>query len=234
MEAAVELGVTVCGTGGIRHSTAELTWGLILALMRHIPEEHAAVRAGTWQAHMGKGLRGKTLGLIGLGRLGGQVAEVGRAFGLELLAWSQNLGPERAAECGAALVTRDELLERADIVSIHLRLSPRTRGLLGAAELARMQPTAYLVNTSRGPIVDEAALVEALQSNAIAGAALDVFDHEPLHADHPFLSIDNVLLSPHKGYVTDEDYAVFYGDAVEDIAGFLAGNTPRVIAAPGL
>ena len=232
MAAARDHGVTVCGTGGLGYPTAELTWGLILASARRIPAEHAAIRDGRWQTTLGEGLNGKTLGVIGLGRLGGQVATVGNALGMNVLAWSQNLTRERTNALAVTLAgSLDELLARSDVVTIHLVLSARTRGLLGAAELARMRPTAYLVNTSRGPIVDEAALVAALRSRAIAGAALDVFDVEPLPPGHPLVALDNVVLTPHVGYVTKETYEVFYGDAVADVLAFLDGAPVRVIAA---
>jgi phosphoglycerate dehydrogenase-like enzyme len=231
--AANEAGVVVCGTGGGGGSTAELTWGLILALLRQIPREDAATRAGSWQTTLGVDLEGKTLGVLGLGRLGTRVATVGRAFRMEVIAWSQNLTAERAAAAGATLVPKDELLRRADVVSIHLVLSDRTRGLLGARELALMRPTAYLVNTSRGPIVDEAALVEALRAGRIAGAGLDVFDQEPLPPGHPLLTAPRTVLTPHLGYVTRETYRVFFGDAVEDIGAFLAGTPLRVLSPQG-
>jgi phosphoglycerate dehydrogenase-like enzyme len=227
--AATRLGIVVCGTGKLRYPPAELTWGLILALARRIPQEHQAVRSGGWQTSVGVGLRGKALGVMGLGSLGAQVAAVGRAFGMPVIAWSQNLTAERAAECGAALVSKDELLARSDVLTIHLRLSPRTAGLVGARELALMKRTAYLVNTSRGPIVEERALADALARGVIAGAALDVFDEEPLPPDHPFRRLDNVVLTPHIGYVTQESYAVYYQDAAEDIRGFLAGSPVRVL-----
>ena len=229
--AATAQGITVGGTRGQRTATAELTWGLILALVRHIAEEDAAMKGGRWQSTIGPSLEGKTLGLLGLGNLGSQVATVGKAFGMDVIAWSQNLTPERAAQFGARLVTKEELLAQADIVSIHLVLSDRTRGLIGASELALMKPGAYLVNTSRGPIVDEAALVDALRGSRIAGAALDVFDREPLPADHALRRLPNVVLTPHLGYVTTDGYRIFYGDALEDILGFLAGTPVRVITA---
>lgn len=230
MEAARDHGVTVCGTGGLKFPTAELTWGLILALARHIPEEHAAIRNGRWQVTLGNGLNGKTLGVIGLGRLGGQVATIGKAFGMSVLAWSQNLTRSRTDELGVTLAaSREELLERSDVVTIHLVLSPRSAGLIGANELARMRPSAYLVNTSRGPIVDEAALIDALRTKAIAGAGLDVFDAEPLPAGHPLIGLDNVVLTPHIGYVVRESYEIYYRDAVEDILSFLDGAPVRVI-----
>lgn len=230
IEAARTRGVTVCGTRSLGPPTAELTWGLILALLRRIPREDAATRAGRWQTSLGEGLEGKTLGVLGLGRLGSQVAKVGKAFGMHVVAWSQNLTPERADALEVELApSKEALLRTADIVTIHLVLSQRTRGLLGAGDLAHIRPSAYLVNTSRGPIVEEAALIEALRTRAIAGAALDVFDQEPLPAGHPLLALDNVVLTPHLGYVTRENYAIFYGDAVEDITAYLDGTPVRVI-----
>lgn len=229
-QAAADAGVTYCGTGGLGYPTAELTWGLILALVRRIAAEDAAVRSGRWQTTVGEGLQGKTLGVIGLGRLGSQVASVGLAFGMSVVAWSENLTRERTDEVGVELASsKAELLERSEVVTIHLVLSDRTRGLIGAAELGQMRESAYLVNTSRGPIVDEGALVEALRSGAIAGAGIDVFETEPLPAGHPLLSLENVVLTPHVGYVTRETYEVFYGEAVEDIVAFLDGSPVRVI-----
>ncbi len=208
-----------------------MTWALILGLVRKAPTEDAATRAGR-QVTMGEGLHGKTLGVIGLGRLGSQVARVGAAFGMNLVAWSQNLTAARAGEFGARLVSKDELLSDSDFVTIHLVLSDRTRGLLGERELLLMKESAYLVNTSRGPIVDESALIEALSSGAIAGAGLDVFDIEPLPLDHPLRTLPNTVLTPHMGYVTTETYQIFYQDAVEDIGAFLAGKPVRVLSAP--
>ena len=227
--AAVERGVVVCGTSGLGYPTAELTWGLILALLRRIPTEDRATREGQWQVSCGLGLNGKTLGVIGLGNLGSRVAKVGRAFEMEVLAWSQNLTAARAAEVGATLVGKDELLARSDVVSIHLVLSERTRGLLGARELSAMKRTAHLVNTSRGPIVDEAALVAALRSGTIAGAGLDVYDDEPLTLDHPLRNLPNTVITPHLGYVIDEGYRIFYGHALEDVKAWLGGQPVRVI-----
>ncbi len=229
MDAATASGVVVCGTDGLGFPTAELTWGLILALLRHIPREDAAIRRGQWQTTVGDTLSGKVLGVLGLGRLGSQVATVGVAFGMSVIAWSQNLTAERAAEFGATLVTRDELFSRSDILTIHLQLSDRTRALVGRHELGLMKPTAYLINTSRGPILVEDALVQALQAHTIAGAGLDVFDQEPLPPEHPLLLLANVVLTPHLGYVTQEGYQVFYGGTVEDIAAFLRGKPIRVI-----
>ena len=229
VRAAADNGVTVCGTEGLPYPTAELTWALILALARKVPTEDAATRAGDWQVTMGEGLQSKTLGVIGLGRLGSQVATVGAAFGMNLVAWSQNLTMERATEFGAELVSKEELLRSSDFITIHLVLSDRTRGLIGSNEIGMMKPTAYLVNTSRGPIVDEGALIDSLQSYTIAGAGLDVFDTEPLPLDHPLRTLPNTVLTPHMGYVTSETYRVFYGDAAENIRAFLAGEPVRVI-----
>ena len=227
LAAASERKVQVCGTDMLPYPTAELTWGLILALARHIPREDRALREGRWQTSLGIGLKGKTLGLLGLGRLGGQVARIGNAFGMETIAWSQNLTAARAAEAGATAVSKEELFARADIVSVHVVLSPRSRGLVAAAELAQMKPTAFLVNTSRGPIVDAPALLAALRERRIAGAGLDVFEPEPLARGHPLLALDNVVLTPHLGYVTEEGYRLAYGHAVEDIRAFLEGTVLR-------
>jgi phosphoglycerate dehydrogenase-like enzyme len=229
LDAATKAGVVVCGTGGQPHATAELTWGLILALMRKIPHEDRATREGHWQLGVGLGLAPRTLGVIGLGRLGAQVAKVGLAFNMKVLAWSQNLTQERADEVGVTLVSKDELLAQSDVISIHLVLSERTRHLLGASELAAMKPSAYLVNTSRGPIVDEDALVDALRADTIAGAGLDVFEVEPLPLEHPFRQLENTVITPHIGYVTTETYETFYGEALEDIQAWLKGAPIRII-----
>jgi phosphoglycerate dehydrogenase-like enzyme len=225
-------GVTVCGTDALAHPTAELAWGLTLALARRIPQEDASLRAGHWQTTVGASLNGRTLGVLGLGRLGGLVASYGTAFGMRVVAWSQNLTAVRAAECGCELVGREQLFRESDVLTIHLVLSDRTRGLVGAPELALMKPTALLVNTSRGPIVDEAALEAALRSGALAGAALDVFDTEPTTPGSPLLQAPNTVLTPHLGYVTEENYELFYAQTVEAIAAFLAGSPVRVISAP--
>ena len=230
--AASDHGVTVCGTDGLPYPTAELTWALILALARKVPTEDAATRAGAWQVTMGEGLQGKTLGVVGLGRLGSQVATVGVAFGMRVVAWSQNLTHGRASQFDTELVSKDELLSSSDFVTIHLVLSERTRGLIGRRELSLMKPSSYLINTSRGPIVDETALIEALSSSNIAGAGLDVFDVEPLPPDHPLRTLPNTVLTPHMGYVTVETYRIFYGDAVEDISAFLDGCPVRVLTTP--
>jgi phosphoglycerate dehydrogenase-like enzyme len=230
LEAATDLGILVCGTdGGPNGPPAELTWGLILALVRHIPREDAAVRKGHWGVALGMSLEGKVLGVLGLGRLGGRVATVGVAFGMSVIAWSQNLTAERAAQHGATLVTKDELFARSDIVTIHVQLSARTRGLVGTRELRLMKPTAYLINTARGPIVDEAALIQALQARTIAGAGLDVFDQEPLPSGHPFIGLDNTILVPHVGYVTEDQYRVRYRDTVENVTAYLRGEPLRVL-----
>jgi phosphoglycerate dehydrogenase-like enzyme len=229
LAAAAAHGVTVAGTGGIEGAAAELTWGLILALLRHIPAEDALVRQGGWQSTVGGDLAGRTLGLVGLGRLGRRVARVGLAFDLRVQAWSANLDPALARSLGVEPVTKEELFATSDVVSVHLKLSPRSVGTIGEPELRAMRPTAYLVNTSRGPLVDEAALVRALAEGWIAGAGLDVYDEEPLPVDHPLRSAPNTVLTPHVGYVTDGAYRVFYGDAVEDIAAWRAGQPVRVL-----
>ncbi len=226
---AKERGVTVCGTPAAGASTAELTWGLIIGLLRHIPEEDRATQLGAWQRTLGVGLSGKTLGIAGLGRLGSRVARVGLAFGMEVIAWSQNLTEERCKEVGVSLVTKKEMLARSDVLSIHLVLSDRTRGLFGAPELALMKPTAILVNTSRGPIVDEAALVDVLERKAIAGAALDVFSTEPLPLDHPFRRLENTVITPHLGYVEEENYQAYFNGYVDAVRGYLEGRPVNVI-----
>ncbi|MGW9478088.1 D-2-hydroxyacid dehydrogenase family protein [Saccharomonospora azurea] len=230
VEAARRQGIVVCGTGYLPHPTVELTWALILAAARHLPTEVQAMREGGWQTTLGTGLRGRTLGLLGLGRLGSQVARVGQAFGMRTIAWSQNLTADRAAEHDVTAVSKDELFASSDVLSVHLVLSKRTRGLVGAKELAAMKSTALLVNTSRAPIVDTDALLEALRQDTIGGAALDVYDVEPLPADHPLRSMPNVVLTPHIGFVTRDTYEVFYRDAVEDIAAFRRGEPVRVLA----
>jgi len=230
VEAATQLGILVCGTsGGPLGPPAELAWGLILALIRHIPREDAAVREGHWGTTLGMSLEGKVFGTLGLGQLGTRVAKVGAAFGMSIIAWSQNLTAARASQVGATLVSQDELFAQSDILSINVQLSDRTRGLVGARELGLMKPTAYLINTARGPIVDEAALVQALRSGTIAGAGLDVFDEEPLPANHPFKSLHNTLLVPHIGYVTEDQYRVRYSQTVEDIAAYLQGKPLRML-----
>lgn len=227
IDTATHLGIQVCGTRDVGHLTAELTLGLMLALSRQLPFEERALRNGRWQVRLGEGLQGKTLGLIGLGQLGRQVARFAQVFGMHTIAWSQNLDAATAAAASCRLVERDELLRTADYVSIHLRLSDRTRGLLGARELALMKPSAYLINTSRGPIVDEQALYEALARRAIAGAGLDVYGTEPLPADAPIRELDNVILLPHLGYVSRENFEVMYGDSLDAVEAYLAGGVMR-------
>src|SRR3954463_12648662 len=229
-QAANDSGVTVCGTGSQPTATAELTWALILAVTRHIPQEDASLRAGGWQQTIGGDLAGARLGVVGLGRLGERVARIGQAFGMDVVAWSQNLTDERAAEVGVRRGDKDGLLPTADVVPVHLQLSDRTRGLIGREELSRMKPSAILVNTSRGPIVDEQALVEALRGGAIHGAGIDVFDQEPLPKHRPLREMRRAVLTPHLGYVTEKTYEVFYRDAVDDVAAWLAGEPMRVIA----
>jgi len=231
LAAARELGITLSGTGGRAEPPAELTWALILGLARHLAEEDAGIRAGGWGRAVGTDLAGATLGVIGLGNLGLRVARIGQAFGMRVIAWSQNLDPAAAAAAGVAAVGKEALLRDADVVTIHVRLSERTTRLLSAADLALLKPTAYLVNTSRGPVVDEAALVGALRSGRIAGAGLDVFDVEPLPADHPLRTAPRTLLTPHAGYVTAGTYRVFYTEAVEAIRAFLDGQPIRLLGA---
>jgi phosphoglycerate dehydrogenase-like enzyme len=229
LTAAGELGIPVCGTRGGGPATAELAWGIILSLFRSIPGEDASVKQGGWQRTLGIELKGKVLGLLGLGKLGSHMAVIGNAFGMEVIAWSQNLTAEKAAECHARLVSKDELCAWSDVLSIHTRLGDRTVGLLGEHELGLMKPTAFLVNTSRGPIIDEAALIAALESRSIAGAGIDVFHPEPLPADHPFRRLDNTVVTPHIGYVTQEAYRVFFTEAIEDINSWLAGSPLRLL-----
>jgi phosphoglycerate dehydrogenase-like enzyme len=219
--AAGDHGIAVVHTRYRSDPTIEFTWALILASARNIVTESNSVRGGGWQQTVGTDLRGKTLGILGLGRIGSQVARIGSAFGMNLVAWSQNLTPEVAQAAGATLVSRDQLFEQADILTIHLVLSGRTRGLVGASELGRMKPTARLINASRGPIVDEQALISALKNRQIAGAAIDVFDIEPLPASHPFRTQENVLATPHLGYVSQGLYQTFYEDTVSNIRKWL-------------
>ncbi|MFC0409394.1 D-2-hydroxyacid dehydrogenase family protein [Roseomonas elaeocarpi] len=229
LDAARERGVTVCGTGGASTATPELAWALLQSAARHLPAEFASFRSGGWQVSVGRELSGRTLGLLGLGKIGQAMARYARAFGMDVLAWSQNLTPDRAAEHGATWVPKEDLLRRSDIVSIHLVLSERTRGLIGAAELALMKPDAILVNTSRGPIVEEAALIAALREDRLAGAALDVFDAEPLPAVHPFRTMGKVTATSHIGYVSRENYRQMYGQTVENILHFLDGRPIRLL-----
>jgi phosphoglycerate dehydrogenase-like enzyme len=227
--AARELGIVVSGTGYFSYPTAEFTWALILAAARELPEHVQSMRTGGWQLGLGTSVRGLTLGVLGLGNVGGQVAAIAHAFGMRVIAWSENLTAERAAEQDVTAVSREQLFAEADVLSIHMVLSERSRGMVGARELAMMKPTSILVNTSRGPIVDEGALVDALRRHVISRAALDVYDIEPLPANHPLRSLDNALLTPHIGYVSRQLYSVFYQDAVEDIAAFISGSPIRLI-----
>lgn len=229
--AASDRGITVCGTGGSLAPTSELTWALILALARHVPAEDRNIRGGGWQHTVGTDLAGRMLGLVGLGRIGKLVARAGVAFGMEVQAWSRNLDPEAARRRGVTPVERDVLFATSDVISIHMVLSERSRGLVGARELDLMKPTALLVNTSRGPIIDETALVDALTRGTIGGAGLDVFDREPLPPEHPLRALPNTVLTPHIGYVTDGLYELFYREIVEDIGAWLAGEPIRVVEA---
>ncbi len=230
LDTAKTRGVVVCGTGTVGHPTAGLTIGLMLELTRKIGFENARMKAGErWQVSLGEDVEGKTLGIVGLGKLGRRVAATAKGLGMNVIAWSQNLTPEACDAVGVAYATRDELFATSDIVTIHVILSKRTRGLILRDDLAHMKPTAYLINTARGPIVDEAALVDALQRRAIAGAALDVFSEEPLPLDHPLRKLDNVVLTPHLGYVTAENYRRYYNEMIEDIEAWLAGAPIRLL-----
>jgi len=231
MDAARRAGITVCGTEMLAYPAFEHAWGLILALTKQIAKEDHVMKTGGWQQGYGVGLNGKTLGVLGLGKLGAQVARVGQAFGMNVIAWSENLNDERAAEVGVQRVTKDELFGMSDVISIHLVLSDRTRRLVGEPELAQMKSSAYLVNTSRGSIIDEAALITALQSKAIAGAALDVFEVEPLPKDHVLRKLENVVLTGHTGFVVRELHELVYGQAVENIAAWVSGAPQRILNA---
>jgi len=224
---AAERGIAVAHTGYSSTPTIELTWALILASARHLIAENASLRVGGWQRYVGEDLSERTLGVLGLGNVGGEVARIGRAFGMRVIAWSDHLTTERASQAGAVLVTKEELFRQADIVTVHLVLSERTRGLVGKRELALMKPTAYLVNTSRGPIVMETDLIHALENNTIAGAAVDVFDQEPLAADHPFRRLPKLLATPHIGFVSRDLYRRFYEDTVSNIARWLESDRRR-------
>jgi phosphoglycerate dehydrogenase-like enzyme len=225
VEVAAACGIEVMHTNYDSSPTIELTLALILASARNLTTETASVRSGGWQRTVGDGIRGKALGVLGLGNIGSEVARIAGAFGMEVIAWSENLAPEKAAAAGARLVSKSELFEQADILTIHLVLSSRTRGLVGRRELALMKRSARLVNTSRGPIVDESALVESLNEGCLAGAAIDVFDIELLPPEHPFRRLDNVIATPHIGYVSRDLYRVFYQDTVANIAGWLGRKT---------
>jgi phosphoglycerate dehydrogenase-like enzyme len=227
--AAKARGLTVCGTRGLSTAPAELTWALILGLARNLVREAENIASSRWQTTVGMDLAGRTLGVLGLGRIGSQVAGVGKAFGMNVLAWSEHLTEERAGAVGASVVPLDRLLAESDVVTIHLVLSDRTRGLLGERELAAMKPGALLVNTSRGPIIDQQALVAALTAGRLGGAGLDVYDEEPLPFDHPLRATPRTLLTPHIGYVTQDVYRLFYGDVVEDIVAFLDGAPVREV-----
>jgi phosphoglycerate dehydrogenase-like enzyme len=230
LEAAKARNVVVCGTPSFGNATAAIATGLMLDLARHICHEHARLKAGApWQTTIGLDLEGMTLALLGLGRLGTRMAEIGQAFRMNVIAWSQNLTPERCREVGVEPVSRDDLFRRADFLSIHLQLSPRTRGLVGARELGLMKRSSYLINTSRGPIVEEPALIAALREKRIAGAGLDVFDVEPLPVDHPLRPLGNVIVTPHLGYVVEQNYRAFFGGMVDAIRGFLDGEPVRVL-----
>src|SRR5271170_801524 len=230
LEAAKARGVVVCGTPAFGNATAAIATGLMLELTRHIGFENARLKAGaSWQTTIGLDLEGLTLSLLGLGKLGTRMAEIGHAFKMNVIAWSQNLTPEACQAAGVEHVSRDELFRRADFLSIHVQLTERTRGLIGKNELGLMKPAAYLINTSRGPIVDEAALIAALRENRIAGAGLDVFDIEPLPVEHPFRKLDNVVLTPHLGYVAAQNYRAFFAGMVDDIRAFLDGKPVRVL-----
>ncbi|WP_417788716.1 D-2-hydroxyacid dehydrogenase family protein [Terasakiella pusilla] len=224
LDAARDHNVTVCGTSSPGHATAELTWGLILSLTRQIPSQYQNVREGRWQSGLGFDVRGKTLGIIGLGRMGTQVARIGQVFGMNVIAWSRNMTADQAAEHGAVYVEKEALFEQADIVSIHMKYSVAIKHLVGKKELGLMKESAYLINTSRAPIIDTDALIEVLQKGKIAGAGLDVYDIEPLPFDHPLRTSPNCVLTPHIGYVTRETYDVFYGETVDVVRAFLEGN----------
>lgn len=222
-------GVVCCGTDSPGFTTVEHTWALIFSVARHIPHDDRVMKGGGWQTRMPFDLRGKTLGLMGLGRLGGMVATIAAAFGMKVIAWSENLTDERCAEVGAERVSKDALFERADVLSIHMLLSDRSRGLVTARELGLMKPTSILINTSRGPIVEEAALIEALREGRIRGAGVDVYDHEPLPENSPLRNLDRLVMTPHTGYVSEDTYKLFYGQMVENIKAWHAGTPMREI-----
>ena len=229
-EAAKARGVAVCGTGSFGRPTSGIAIGLMLELTRHIGCENARLHGGaTWQSTIGADLEGMTLGILGLGKLGARTAAIAKAFGMKVIAWSQNLTPEKCGAAGVDYVSKDDLFRQSDFITIHIVLSGRSRGLVGARELGLMKSTAYLINTSRGPIVEEAALLAALREKKIAGAGLDVFDLEPLPLDHPLRKMDNVVLTPHLGYVSEQNYKHYFAGVVEDIRGFLDGKPVRVM-----
>ena len=229
MQAAARLGIKVCGTDSYKHAAPELTWALIMAATRNLVNEANALRDGHWQQGLGGDLHGKTLGILGLGSIGQRVAQFGQVFGMRVIAWSENLTAERAEQAGVTYVSKQALFEQSDVLSVHLVLSERSRGLVDAQALGWMKPTALLVNTARGPIVDEAALIKALQKQQIAGAALDVFEQEPLPAMHPFRTLDNVLATPHVGYVSRQNYEQFFSQMIEDIQAWVAGHPIRAL-----
>jgi len=230
-EAAKARGISVCGTGTFGNPTSGVAIGLMLELTRRIGFENARLHAGApWQTTIGLDPEGMTLGILGLGKLGTRTANIAKAFGMKVIAWSQNLTAEKCREASVDYATKDDLFRQSDFITIHVVLSGRTRGLIGAAELALMKPTAFLINTSRGPIVDEAALIAVLRQHKIAGAGLDVFDVEPLPLDHPFRKMNNVVITPHLGYVSEQNYRRYFADAVEDIRGFLDGEPVRVLS----
>lgn len=224
-----EKGILVCGTGSINTAAPELAWALILATLRRIPQHDRAVREGCWEETIGSSLSGKTLGVLGLGNVGTQVARVGQAFGMKVIGWSQNMTSQQAAEVGAVRVEKDDFFATADVISIHVILSERTRGLVGADEIGLMKSGACLINTSRGPVIEEKALVEALREKRIAGAGLDVFELEPLPPDHPFLTLSSIVMTPHIGYVTREGFQIYFRDACADVSAWLSGRPIRVL-----
>ncbi len=227
-KAAAERGIPICTTASSRYATAELTFGLVLALARQIVAHHNSVQSGGWQLALGHDVRGKTLGIIGLGNLGAQVAGFGRAFGMNVVGWSQNLTDEKAAAAGAKRVSKDELFATSDYITVHYKLSARSTGIVGAAEIAKMKKTAYLVNTSRGPLIDETAMIAAIKDERIAGAGLDVFDDEPIAPGHFFRTSSRVIVTPHVGYVSHENYVTYYTEMVENIGAWLAGKPIRL------
>jgi phosphoglycerate dehydrogenase-like enzyme len=230
-EAAKARGVTVCGTGTFGNPTSGIAVGLMLELTRRIGYENARLHSGApWQTTIGLDLEGMTLGVLGLGKLGTRTASIAKAFGMKVIAWSQNLTAEKCREAGVEYAAKDDLFRQSDFITIHVVLSQRTRGLIGARELGLMKRNAFLINTSRGPIIDETALIAALRERKIAGAGLDVFDTEPLPLDHPFRKMDNVVITPHLGYVSEQNYRRYFGDAVDDIRGFLDGKPVRVLS----
>jgi phosphoglycerate dehydrogenase-like enzyme len=231
VETAKARGITVCGTGSFGSPTSGIAIGLMLELTRHIGYENARLHAGApWQTTIGPDLEGMTLGVLGLGKLGTRTANIAKAFGMKVIAWSQNLTPEKCAEVGVGYVSKDDLFRQADFITIHVVLSPRSRGLVGAREFGLMKPSAFIINTSRGPIIDEASMLAALREKKIAGAGLDVFDIEPLPVDHPLRKMDNVVLTPHLGYVSEQNYRHYFAGVVEDIRGFLDGKPVRVMS----